>query len=65
MKLFRWQFIILLFSLIISQNIFSYEKQDNGIILKINKQRDTDPRLIKIEVCSDYIIRIIASPVDP
>ena len=64
MKLFRWQIIIILFSLAVSQNIFSYEKQDDGIILKINKRKDTDPRLIKIEVCNDNIIRIIASPAD-
>ncbi|MFZ0456593.1 MAG: DUF4968 domain-containing protein, partial [Ignavibacteriaceae bacterium] len=64
MKLFRWQIIIILFLLAVSQNIFSYEKQDDGIILKINKRKDTDPRLIKIEVCNDNIIRIIASPVD-
>ncbi len=64
MILFRWQIIILLFSLIMSQNIFSYEKQDDGILLKINKQKDTDPRLIKIQVCNDDIIHIIASPID-
>ncbi|MGA9292155.1 MAG: TIM-barrel domain-containing protein [Ignavibacteriaceae bacterium] len=64
MKLLRWLIIILLFSLIMCQDIFSYEKQDDGIILKINKQKDTDPRLIKIEICNDDIIRIIASPVD-
>ena len=64
MNLFRWLIMLLLFSLIISQNIYSYEKQNDGIILKIKKIKDTDPGLIRIQICTDDIIRITASPVD-
>jgi len=65
MKLFQRQILPLLFLLIMSaQNVFAYEKQDDGILLKIKQQKDTDPRLIKIQICAEDIIRIIASPVD-
>ena len=64
MNLFRWLIMLLLFSLIISQNIYSFEKQNDGIILKIKKIKDTDPGLIRIQICTDDIIRITASPVD-
>ena len=47
----------------VSYDIPTYEKQDDGIILKI-KQEDSDPRLIKVQICNDDIIRIVASPVD-
>ena len=46
-----------------SYNISGYEKQDDGIILKI-KQEDSDPRLIKVQICNDDIIRSVVFPVD-
>jgi len=40
----------------------AYEMLEDGIILKINKQNDTDPQLIKVQVYAENIIRIIAAP---
>ncbi len=65
MKLKNWQFTIIIFSLLIGlQNNFAYEKQPDGVLFKMQKQKVTDAKWIKIQVCNDDIIRVIASPVD-
>ena len=43
-------------------NIYSYEKQSDGVLFEIQKVKDTDPQWIKIQVCTEDIIRVIASP---
>jgi len=40
----------------------SYEKQADGIMIKLKKQKTTDPNILKVEVCSESIFRIVASP---
>ena len=40
----------------------AYKKTDNGIIVKLKKTDKNDAKLVKIEVVSDEVIRIIASP---
>lgn len=38
------------------------KKFSNGVTIKLKKQRVTDPNMIKIQVCSQDIIRVTASP---
>ena len=65
MKLINCQSVIIIFSLLIGlQNSFAYEKQPDGVLFKMQKQNETDASWIKIQVCNDDIIRVIASPVD-
>ena len=65
MKLINCQSVIIIFSLLIGlQNNFAYEKQPDGVLFKMQKQNETDANWIKIQVCNDDIIRVIASPVD-
>ncbi|MBN2180300.1 MAG: DUF4968 domain-containing protein [Sedimentisphaerales bacterium] len=61
MKRFGLFFIIsaALLSGCISQ---SYEKQADGIMIKLKKQKPSDPNILKVEVCSESIFHIIASP---
>lgn len=60
----------LLFLLIVSMlflnftNTYPYEKQKDGVLFKLEKQKSTDAALLKIQICSDEIIRVIASPVE-
>ncbi|MBN2012708.1 DUF4968 domain-containing protein [candidate division KSB1 bacterium] len=42
----------------------AYEKRPDGIIIHPEKHADTDPALLKIQICSDDIIRVTASPTD-
>ena len=42
----------------------AYEKEGNGVLFKIKKQKETDPQILKIQICTEDIIRVIASPVD-
>ena len=57
--------IALLFSLLIfNETAFAYEKQSDGILLELKKQNDTDPLLLKIQVCTESIIRVVATPGD-
>ena len=65
MKIIKWQNLLIIFSLLIGlQNSFAFEKQSDGVLFKMQKQKDTDAKWIKIQVCTDEIIRVIASPVD-
>ena len=41
---------------------FKVEKQPDGVLFQIRKQRETDPRLVKIQVCTDDIVHVLASP---
>ncbi len=56
-------YAVAFFTYYVSQYLL-IEKQNDGIILKIKKIKDTDPGLIRIQICTDDIIHIIASPVD-
>ncbi len=38
------------------------EKQADGVLFEIKKQKDTNPQWMKIQVCTEDIIRVIASP---
>ncbi len=40
----------------------TYENQADGIMLKLKKQKPTDPSMVKIQICSEDIIRVVASP---
>jgi len=40
------------------------KKERDGILLEIQKHKETDPQLIKIQVCAENIIRVTASPKD-
>ena len=65
MKLYS--FLIILSILLLSGNMFlnnAHEKESDGVLFKINKQKETDPQLVKIQICTENIIRVIASPVD-
>jgi alpha-D-xyloside xylohydrolase len=58
-KFYLFITICISFSVINAQ---SFEKLDNGIILKLKEPSDADAAVIKIEVCADDIIRVTASP---
>jgi alpha-D-xyloside xylohydrolase len=38
------------------------EKQKDGVLFELQKQRASDPQWLKIQICSKDIIRVIASP---
>jgi alpha-D-xyloside xylohydrolase len=39
----------------------AYKKEVDGIVLQLERQKETDARLLKIQVCSENIIRILAT----
>jgi alpha-D-xyloside xylohydrolase len=43
-------------------NLYAYEKQADGILLVLEKQKATDVQWLKIQVCREDIIRVVASP---
>lgn len=61
-------FLTLLLALTIKSalicNTAVYEKQKDGVIVRLQNQNENFPKLLKIQICTDEIIRIIASPVD-
>ena len=54
--------IALLF--LINLNTDAYEKHPDGILFKFVKKINTDPGIMKIQVCGDNIIRVISAPID-
>jgi alpha-D-xyloside xylohydrolase len=62
MKKFQFQiFIILSICSILSTPSFSQEKQSDGVLFELTRTKDTDPRWLKIQVCTEDIIRVISS----
>lgn len=63
MKQIFWKiFLTSFFLFVLSVNAQTYEREKDGVLFEITKQKDTDVKLIKIQVCSDEIIRVVASP---
>lgn len=61
----QWQSVLFFLWLVCGfSDSIAIDKESDGIILKIAKQQGTDAHLIKVQVCSDNIIRVIASPGD-
>jgi len=59
----RWHssifFACLFFNVLYSQN---FQKQEDGVLFEITKQKETDPQWLRIQVCSEEIIRVLAAP---
>ena len=53
---------ILVFILFGLQYIRAYQKEPDGVVFKIKKQKETNPQLLKVQVCTENIFRIMASP---
>jgi alpha-D-xyloside xylohydrolase len=63
MKLTYWKTILLVVLFFIgTPTAQAYEKQKDGILFEIKKKGETDAQWIKIQICSDEIIRVVASP---
>jgi len=65
MKTYRLHAIIIFLFCIAAVNMsYSYEKLSDGILLRLKNQKETGPALLKIQVCTESIIRVIAAPTD-
>ncbi len=42
--------------------IYAYQKLSDGILLEIKPRQVTDPRWIKVQICNEDIVRVLASP---
>jgi len=54
--------IITFMVLLPSMPTYCFEKQSDGVVFELKKQAPTNPRLLKVQVCTEDIIRIVASP---
>jgi len=55
--------IFALFSFFLNcRNADGFEKQTNGVLFEIKVQKETDARWVKIQVCTEDIIRVVALP---
>ncbi len=41
-----------------------YEKQSDGVLLKVDRQKESDPQWVKIQVCAKNIIHVMATATD-
>ncbi len=61
----KWQSFFILSAVLLSGCAsYTFEKQNDGVVIKLAKHKVTDVNTVKIQVCSDNIIRVIASPGD-
>ena len=56
---FFFRLVIIASFFLTIQPAYGYEKQTDGVLFKLTKQKDTDPQLMKIQVCTDNIIRVV------
>jgi alpha-D-xyloside xylohydrolase len=62
MKSGKWHTMIFVsFFLLNLINSCAFQKQADGILVKIKKHQDTDAGLVKVQVCTETIIRILAT----
>ena len=59
----RWQ-IAIIFPCLFSALLYSegFQKQSDGVLFELTKQKPTDPQWLKIQVCTENIFRVIAAP---
>ncbi len=53
--------LVLIISTFNLESSVNYKKEPDGVLVELQKQKVTDPQLLKIQVCTDDIIRVIAS----
>jgi alpha-D-xyloside xylohydrolase len=64
MAILKWPVLFILAAVSITGCSNSdIKKYSNGVAIKLKKQKVTDPHMIKIQVCSQNIIRVTASPI--
>jgi alpha-D-xyloside xylohydrolase len=61
----RFWYPTIIFVFFISSILYpqKFQKQADGVLFEFFKQKDTDAQWMKIQVCSEDIIRVLASPV--
>ncbi len=63
MRLQRWQIPLAVACLLFGVRVSpAYEKQGDGVLFELKKQKDTYPQWMKIQVCANNIIRVLAAP---
>jgi alpha-D-xyloside xylohydrolase len=56
--------VIIVFFCFTSSVMYSqvFQKQADGVLFELKKQKETDVQLLKIQICTEDIIRVLASP---
>jgi len=62
MKIKKWLLFYLIVLILIGGLNCEYKKQDDGIIIRLKSKKATDASFMKIQVCSENIIHVIATP---
>jgi len=55
---------ILISVLLNNSTSYAFKKQVDGIIIELEKKSPTDPKIVKIQVCGENILHVIATPQD-
>ncbi len=69
MKVGTWRFVALAagVSAVLSSTGCSpggFQKRPDGVVIQLEKVRPTDARLMKVQVCTDNVIRVVAAPTE-
>ena len=59
----KWRILIIPVIFMLSGcSSYSVRKHDDGIVVKLKKEKATDVKELKVQVCSENIFRIVATP---
>ncbi|MDZ7341658.1 MAG: DUF4968 domain-containing protein [candidate division KSB1 bacterium] len=53
--------LVAMLAILVRDRVFAHQNQAD-VLIEIQKQKPTDPQWVKIQVCNDHIIRVLASP---
>jgi alpha-D-xyloside xylohydrolase len=58
-----WPTMLVLSALmLVNRSSYAYEKQADGVLFEIKKEKETDPEWLKIQICTEDIVRVVATP---
>jgi alpha-D-xyloside xylohydrolase len=43
---------------------YAFEKQTDGIMVRLKKEKPTDPNILKVQVCAENVFHVTATPAD-
>jgi len=65
MSIGKYRIMLILAAILLNSHFnYAFEKQADGIVIELRKEKLTDTNTMKVQVCTDNIIRVIATPGD-
>jgi hypothetical protein len=65
MTIKHWRLLFILVAVLLNgRSNYAFERQADGIVIELKKQKPTDAGRMKIQVCAENILRVVATAED-